>query len=94
MCRLPHLPPQVGRFGEAAGMIVPACSTLCSMLRLTIGSCILRLSLLRGSGVGPPWTDDVRLSLSAHELSPSMTEPMLSISMLILAKSGQARSKS
>ena len=36
-------------------------------------------------GVGPPWTDGVRLSLSMHELSLSMPEPMLSLSMLILA---------
>ena len=34
---------------------------------------------------GPPWTDEVRLSLSMHELSLSMPEPMLSPSMLILA---------
>ena len=34
---------------------------------------------------GPPWTDKVRLSLSMHELSLSMPEPMLSLSMLILA---------
>ena len=52
-----------------------------SMLRLNIGS-------------PPPWTDEVRLSLSIHELSLSMPGPMLSLSMLILAKSGQARSKS
>ena len=41
------------------------------MLRLNIGS--------------PPWTDEVRLSLSMHELSLSMPEPMLSLSMLMLA---------
>ena len=71
------------------------------MLRLNIGSgmlrlspCMLRLSLIgprrRGVGQtawrgGPPWTDEVRLSLSMHELSLSMPEPMLSLSMLILA---------
>ena len=33
----------------------------------------------------PPWTDEVRLSLSMHELSLSMPEPMLSLIMLILA---------
>ena len=32
--------------------------------------------------------------LSMHELSLSMPEPMLSLSMLILAKSGQSKSKS
>ena len=45
-------------------------------------------------GKAPPWTHEVRVSLSMHELSLSMPEPMLSLSMLILAKSGQARSKS
>ena len=34
---------------------------------------------------GCPWTDEVRLSLSMHELSLGMPEPMLSLSMLILA---------
>ena len=48
------------------------------MLRLNIGSGMLRVG-------GPPWTDEVRLSLSMHELSLSMPEPMLSLSMLILA---------
>ena len=33
----------------------------------------------------PPWTDEVRLSLSMNELSQSMPEPMLILSMLILA---------
>ena len=72
-----------------------------SMLRLNIGSgmlrlssCMLRLSLtssVQGGGPSkppappPPWTDEVRLSLRMHELSLSMPEPMLSLSMLILA---------
>ena len=68
-----------------------------SMLKLNIGSgmlrlssCMLSLSLASsvqgGGGEGPPpWTDEVRLSLSMHELSLSMPEPMLSLSMLILA---------
>ena len=43
-----------------------------SMLRLNIGSGMLRLS-------------SCMLSLSMHELSLSMPEPMLSLSMLILA---------
>ena len=43
-------------------------------------------------GGAPPWTDEVRLSM--HELSLSMPEPMLSLSMLILAKSDQSKSKS
>ena len=56
------------------------------MLRLNIGSGMLRLSscMLRLSPP-PPWTDEVRLSLSMYELSLSMPEPMLSMSMLILA---------
>ena len=41
----------------------------------------------RPCGVGPPWTDEVKLSLSMHELSLSMPD------MLILAKAGQAISK-
>ena len=65
-----------------------------SMLRLNIGSGMLRLSswMLRLSltssvrGGGPaPAADEVRLSLSMHELSLSMPDPMLSLSMLILA---------
>ena len=67
------------------------------MLRLNVGSGMLRLSscmlTLRrpppytvcGPSLRPPWTDEVRLSLSMHELSLSMPEPMLSLSMLILA---------
>ena len=56
-----------------------------SMLRLNIGSgmlrlssCMLRLSLTSSVQGGPPATDEVRLSLSMHE-------PLLSLSMLILA---------
>ena len=67
-----------------------------------LSSCMLRLSLTssvqgdwwvggqtlwRG---GAPWTDGVRLSLSMHELSLSMPEPMLSLSMLILATCPEA----
>ena len=54
------------------------------MLRLSIGSCMLRLGL------------GLRLSFRGSGLSPSlsMPEPMLSLSMLILAKSGQSKSKS
>ena len=75
-------------------------------LRLSIGSCMLRLGLrlrlrlsFRGSG-GQPLPLKLSLSpslsmhdpmlslspsLSMHELSLSMPEPMLSLSMLILA---------
>ena len=45
-----------------------------SMLKLNIGSGMLRLSSCM-----------LRLSLSMHELSLSMLKPMLSLSMLILA---------
>ena len=69
-----------------------------SMLRLNIGSgmlrlssCMLRLSLTSSVQGGdptpppPPWTDEVRRSLSMHEMSLSMPDSMLSLSMLILA---------
>ena len=42
-----------------------------------------------GSG-GPTWTDELRLILSMHELSLSMPEPMLSLSMLILTSFPEA----
>ena len=80
-----------------------------TMLRFNIGSdmlrlssCMLRLSLtssVQGSSPRhsvcppPPWTDEVRLSLSMHELSLSMPEPMLSLSMLILATYPSANSQ-
>ena len=70
-----------------------------SMLRLNIGSgmlrlssCMLRLSLTSSVQGGPlrhsvwpprpPWTDEVRLSLSMHELSLSMPEPTWSLSTM------------
>ena len=40
---------------------------------------------LRHAQAQPPWTDEGRLSLGMHELSLSMPEPMLGLSMLILA---------
>ena len=60
-----------------------------SMLRLNIGSGMRRVAppcLVRILGPRP--------MLSMHELSLSMPEPMLSPSMLILAKSRQSKSKS
>ena len=80
-----------------------------SMLRLNIGSGMLRLSscmlsigrgpkAVQGKGGGCPPLPCSHLGprpmLSMHELSLSMPEPMLSLSMLILAKSGQSKSKS
>ena len=70
-----------------------------SMLRLNIGSGMLRLSscmlrigrgpkAVQGKGGGPPVPCShlsPRPMLSMHELSLSMPEPMLSLSMLILA---------
>ena len=80
-----------------------------SMLRLNIGSGMLRLSscmlsigrgpkAVQGKGGGCPPLPCSHLGpgpmLSMHELSLSMPKPMLSLSMLILAKSGQSKSKS
>ena len=80
-----------------------------SMLRLNIGTGMLRLSscmlsigrgpkAVQGKGGGCPPLPCSHLGprpmLSMHELSLSMPEPMLSLSMLILAKSGQPKSKS
>ena len=78
-----------------------------SMLRLNIGSgklssCMLSIGrgpkAVQGKGGGCPPLPCSHLGprpmLSMHELSLSMPEPMLSLSMLILAKSGQSKSKS
>ena len=76
-----------------------------SMLRLNIGSgklssCMLSIGrgpkAVQGKGGGgcPPVPCShlgPRPMLSMHELSLSMPEPMLSLSMLILAKSSQAK---
>ena len=78
------------------------------MLMLNIGSDMFRLSscmlsigrgpkAVQGKGGLPPLPCShlgPRPMLSMHELSLSMPEPMLSLSMLILAKSGQSKSKS
>ena len=72
------------------------------MLRLNVGSgklssCMLSIGrgpkAVQGKGAGCPPLPCSHLGpspmLSMHELSLSMPEPMLSLSMLILAKSGQ-----
>ena len=60
-----------------------------SMLRLNIGSgsahAFRLTSSVQGGPPPPPWGDEVRLSLSMHQMSLSMHEPMLIQSMLILA---------
>ena len=91
-----------------SGMLRLSSCMLGLRLRLSIGSCMLRLGFgrrlrlsLRGSGWLPlPLKPSLSLSpslnthdpmlslspsLSMHELSLSMPEPMLSLSMLILA---------
>ena len=67
------------RLTICSGMLRLSSCMLRLGLRLSIGSCMLRLGLrlrlsFRGSG-----------GLSMHELSLSVPEPMLSLSMLILA---------
>ena len=94
---VPNIPGHVGPDELLAEGYVAKISILrlnfgSDMLRLS--SCMLRLSLTSPVQGGPlrhsvwrpppPWTDEVRLSASMHELS-LMPEPMLRLSMLILA---------
>jgi len=83
--------------GHVATMAMLGLNIGSGMLRLI--SCMLRLSCLASSvqgghpppilppGLLGPMTrdDEVRPSLSMHELSMSMPEPILSLSVLILA---------
>ena len=86
---VPHDVPNIPGHVDQDGLLAEGYVAKISVLRLNIGSgmlrlssCMLRLSLTssvegggRGAkhcGRGPPWTNEVRLSLSMYELSLSI----------------------